>query len=173
MLFNLEEDYPVFLAILKYSAQKTNFLIHHFVLMKNHFHLVGSTPNANLYQFMHLFQTTFSKALNTKKDRINHIFGNRYGATVIQSIEYMTKIIQYVYLNPFVAKVVNNPFNYRYSSLKLFQNDTWMKNDITLDPLLKAMSDQGRKDFLLNICYHFLEKNESEKIQKNLKSNKI
>ena len=47
-IFRDDEDRKVFLATLGEACQKTRWQVHAFCLMRNHFHLVVETPEANL-----------------------------------------------------------------------------------------------------------------------------
>src|SRR5687768_2108167 len=72
----VSECWKLFQKKLYAANQKYKFEIHTFVLMSNHFHLIASTPQANLDQVMRYFLTEFSRAINVRADRINHVFGN-------------------------------------------------------------------------------------------------
>src|SRR4051812_2952893 len=45
--------------------------VHSFVLMSNHFHLIASTPKANISQCMHQFRQRTSRKLTKEGNRLN------------------------------------------------------------------------------------------------------
>src|SRR3954466_9749039 len=55
-IFLCDVDRHDFLATLAEACQKTGWQVHAYCLMKNHFHLVVQTPQANLVDGMKWFQ---------------------------------------------------------------------------------------------------------------------
>lgn len=98
--------------VLRYGVK-----IHAFVLMSNHFHMVISTPNANLDQCMRYFMTQTSKGMSMASDRINHVYGGPYGWTLIESPITYAVMIKYVYRNPVKANICNKVELYPWSTL--------------------------------------------------------
>ena len=58
---------------------KTAWPIHAFCLMKNHFHLVAETPEANLILGMKWLQGTYTKRFNIRHKLCGHLFAGRLG----------------------------------------------------------------------------------------------
>ncbi|MBI3018338.1 MAG: transposase [Deltaproteobacteria bacterium] len=174
-LFDLKTTYPIFLKSLKLAAEKVEFQIHHFILMNNHFHLIGSTPKANLNEFMLTFQTLFSKELNIFYGRKNHVFDSRYGATVVKDERYLNNLIKYVYQNSVRAQIVNKADDYLYSSLLLYLNDSWSEYGLHLDPYLENfIREQDKlKEHLKELCEVNLDSNTIKFIKKDLRKNEI
>ncbi len=56
-VFLSKADYEKFLANLKDAAARFSVVVHSYVLMGNHYHLIVETPNANLSAFMHAIQS--------------------------------------------------------------------------------------------------------------------
>ena len=139
--------------------------------MTNHYHLMGTTPKANLNEFMLIFQTTFSKRLNNTIGRRNHIFGGRYGATVINTEAYLAHLVRYIYHNPVKADLASSPFTYPFSSLKLYQNGTLFGDGTLLkpDPYLDGLTPQLRFKELTRLCEMNLSDNDYSLIKKKLK----
>ncbi len=170
-IFDLPRIYPIFLESLCYSARKTSFQLHHFVLMPNHYHLIGSTPHANLFEFMALFQSIFTKRINRLSSRINHVFGGRYGASVVQSEIYLTHLIRYLYQNPVKANLVKDPIYYSFSSLNMYQNETLSKLETVIkpDPYLAHLPQERRKEEVLRLSRIDLSDKDYEIISSRLK----
>ncbi len=49
-------------------------IIHCYVLMSNHFHLIVKTPEANLSKVMHYLSSSYTTYINIKKGRSRHLF---------------------------------------------------------------------------------------------------
>jgi len=91
--------------------------IHSFVLMSNHFHLLISTPKANLSEAMNYFMRETSKEINRISGHKNQIFGGRYSRTSITSQFYFGHAYKYVYRNPVTAGIVDKCEKYPFSTL--------------------------------------------------------
>jgi putative transposase len=96
-----------YLFILKYEF---SISIHSFVLMDNHFHMIVSTPLANLSKGMNYFIREVSREVSRENKRINQTFGGPYHWCILDSYKY-------VYRNPVDAGITNNCEDYFYSSL--------------------------------------------------------
>ena len=73
-------DRQDFLKTLAEACQKTGFEVHAYCLMRNHFHLVVETPNANLVAGMRWLLSTYTIRLNHRQKLFGHVFSGRYKA---------------------------------------------------------------------------------------------
>ena len=85
--------------------------------MSNHYHLLLKTPNSDIDKFMYWFNKTFSELLKEKTGRINRMFGSNYKWSLIKDQSYLKNVVSYIYQNPVRAKIVQNPEDYRFSTL--------------------------------------------------------
>ncbi len=117
--FTLEMDlvWKVFSEELHMAVVLHDLRIHSFVLMSNHFHLIASTPKANLSQCMHRLLGTVSRRLNSCGNRINETFAGRHFKTVLQHPNYFLNAYKYNYRNPVRAGICNKVEDYPFSSL--------------------------------------------------------
>ncbi len=168
-LFKLKNTFPVFIEALRESAEKYAVLPHHFVLLENHYHLMVSTPKCNLSLFMTSLNTKISKKLNKSLGRINHFFGGRYGATVIQDESYIFRLIKYIYQNPVKAGIVKTPSLYPYSSLKFYLEKKESINGFFWDPCLSSLTKESKIDTLHNLCSVNLDAYEFKLLDESLK----
>lgn len=91
--------------------------IHAFTLMTNHFHLIMTTPKFFLPEVMNRFMTETSRAINDDSGRMNHVYGGRHKACLIDNPQYFANAIKYVYRNPIHASLCNRVEEYPWSSL--------------------------------------------------------
>lgn len=91
--------------------------IHSFVLMSNHFHLLLTTPNANLSEAMQYFMRNTSRELTRAGNRINQSYGGRYFRCLIEEDHYYLHAYKYFYRNPVVAGLCENVEDYPFSTL--------------------------------------------------------
>ncbi|MFO1529620.1 MAG: transposase [Kiritimatiellia bacterium] len=60
-------------------------MIHAYVLMGNHYHLLLETPEGNLVAGMKWFQGTYTQRYNSRNRRADHLFQGRYKAVPVES----------------------------------------------------------------------------------------
>lgn len=89
-----------------------------FVLMSNHYHLLITTPKANIDLFMQHLNKNLSKSISRQADRINRIFGASYRWNLIQKESYYMNVLRYIYQNPLRAGLVSRCEEYQFSNLK-------------------------------------------------------
>ena len=99
VVFHDDDDRNSFLDLLFESAALFAVDVHSFALMPNHFHLMITTREANLCQFMQQFQNKFIKVYNARHDRVGHVFQDRYRAIVVDSTAYGSELSRYIHLN--------------------------------------------------------------------------
>jgi Transposase and inactivated derivatives len=99
-----------FLKTLAEACQKTGFEVHAYCLMRNHFHLVVETPNANLVDGMRWLLSTYTIRLNHRQKLFGHVFSGRYKAINIEGSGngYLRTACDYVHLNPARAKMLDS-----------------------------------------------------------------
>jgi putative transposase len=105
------EDY-LFLVSHHYSL-----LIHCFVLMPNHFHMMTTSPEGNLSQAMNYFMRETSREITRLSGRINQTYGARHHKSIINNFHYFMNCYKYVYRNPVRAGLIDQVQNYPYSTL--------------------------------------------------------
>jgi REP element-mobilizing transposase RayT len=81
---------------------RTGMLIHSYVLMSNHYHLLLETPEPNLVAGMKWFQGTCTQRFNARHRMSGHLFQGRYKAMPIEAEqpEYFRIASEYIHLNP-------------------------------------------------------------------------
>lgn len=83
-IFLDDVDRQDFLKTLAEACQKTGFQAHAYCLMRNQFHLVVETPNANLVAGMRWLLSSYTIRLNHRRKRFGHVLGGRYKAIIIE-----------------------------------------------------------------------------------------
>ena len=101
-IFLDDVDRQDFLKTLAEACQKTEWQIHAYCLMRNHYHLVLETPNANLVAGMAWLQSTYTIRLNHRHKLFGHVFSGRYKAQLVEGSGngYLRTACDYVHLNP-------------------------------------------------------------------------
>jgi putative transposase len=79
-IFGDRKDPELFLATMAEACGKTDWQVHAFCLMSNHFHLVLETPRGNLVEGMKWLLGTYTSRFNHKHHLFGHLFACRYKA---------------------------------------------------------------------------------------------
>ena len=88
------------------TVAKSGWVLHAFVVMRNHFHLAVETPAGNLGAGMQWLQATFANRFNRLRGERGHLFQGRYKALVVEPGETLGLVCHYIHLNPVRAGVV-------------------------------------------------------------------
>ncbi len=113
----LAEVWTIMSDQLFFIQRAFNVRIHAFVLMQNHFHLMISTPDANLSSAMQNFMQATSTTIVKNSNRINGTYGGRHSRSIIDSRLYFSHCYKYVYRNPVAIGVCKKVEDYPFSTL--------------------------------------------------------
>jgi len=84
-IFRSNKDRELFLQTLGQACEKTDWQVHAYCLMANHFHLVLETPRANLVPGMKWLLGTYTMRYNRKHKLCGHLFSGRYKALPVDN----------------------------------------------------------------------------------------
>ena len=116
VFFN-DEDYLVYLRLLKESAEACGCLVHAYVLMTNHVHLLVTPKSTTAIST--LFQSIgrhFVPYMNKAYHRRGSLWEGRHKGNIIESEAYFLSCMRYIEMNPVRAGMVDHPAKYRWSS---------------------------------------------------------
>ena len=107
-IFLNDVDRQDFIKTLAETCQKTGWQVHAWCLMRNHYHLVLETPDANLVAGMAWLQSTYTIRLNHRHKLFGHVFSGRYKAQLVEGSGngYLRTACDYVHLNPVRARLL-------------------------------------------------------------------
>jgi putative transposase len=123
-IFLDDDDRRYFLHALSQACEGTGWLIHAWVLMGNHYHLLLQTPDANLVSGMLWLQNTYTRRFNVRHRAWGRVFGDRYKAIYVDGDQpfYYQTLLDYIHLNPVRAGIIKparkqSVLDYPWSSL--------------------------------------------------------
>src|SRR5437867_669050 len=107
-IFKDDKDRKRFIHTLAEACRKTDWQIHAFCLMRNHFHLAVETPQANLVDGMKWLLGVYTKRFNIRHRLCGHVFAGRYKALIVEGSGngYLRTVGDYVHLNPARARLL-------------------------------------------------------------------
>ena len=141
-IFKEENDYTRYIEILQRYKGKYKFKLYHYVLMRNHVHLVlkPTERGGDLADIMKGINLSYAQYFKGKYKHSGHFWQDRYRSIIISNDEYLLACGSYVELNPVRAKTVEHPRDYKWSSFKSYacgQKDTTVDEN----PVYKLLSD--------------------------------
>jgi REP element-mobilizing transposase RayT len=111
-------DMRLFMRVLGYAVRRFNWLIHAYCLMKNHYHLLLETPDANLSSGMRHLNGVYAQRFNKIRERVGHLFQGRFKSFLIEKQSYLLEVARYTITNPVRAGYVTNPEDWLFSSYR-------------------------------------------------------
>ena len=135
-----DDDFLCMLKFLKNSAQKHDYEIYSFCLMGNHVHLLLRPNQGNLQDVMRDLFSRYAMRFNRKYERRGHLFGGPYRQAVCLDEAYLMAASTYIHLNPVKAEIVDDPKEYRWSSVRLFVDEPEKKSFVNAGFILKMLS---------------------------------
>ena len=118
-VFFSDEDREAYLEWLLAAARKHGCLIHAYVLMTNHVHLLVTPARADsLPRMMQSLGRRYVRYLNDAHERTGTLWEGRYRAAPIDSEAYLMACSRYIELNPVRARMARHPRDHRWSSYR-------------------------------------------------------
>lgn len=112
-------DYRRYLDDLNAVSEKVGCLIHAYVLMTNHVHLlVTPVEPAGISRLMQGLGRRYVAYVNGTYRRTGTLWEGRYKASPVGEDSYLLTCMRYIELNPVRAGMVAHPADYRWSSYR-------------------------------------------------------
>ena len=121
-LFNSDGAASSFYRCLDQACRRFGWLVHAFVIMRNHFHVALQTPEPNLSEGMKWLQGTWALRFNRFRAESGRPFQGRYKAGHVEPGAALAQVAHYIHLNPVRAKIMpaGRAATYPWSSLAFF-----------------------------------------------------
>jgi putative transposase len=126
-LFPVETYARLFLKTLFHYRREGRYLLHAFVLMPDHVHLLlAPAPDITIERSVQLIKGGFSHALGSLIGRKSEIWQRGFTDHRIRDAQDFVRHRNYIHLNPVVGKLVAESSVYRYcSAFPGFMLDPW------------------------------------------------
>jgi putative transposase len=121
-VFKDEKDYKKYIEILKRYKERYKFKLYHYVLMRNHVHLIIETipKSGKLSDIMKGINLSYAQYYKNRYRHVGHFWQDRYKSIIISRDDYLLACASYIELNPVRAKIVKDPKDYKWSSYKAY-----------------------------------------------------
>ncbi len=111
-----DEDYGLFLDILVEVFKKYNIVLHSYVLMSNHYHLLIETTEQNISDAMRRVNSLYAIYFNKKYERVGHLWQGRFHSYYLYDDIHFWIVAKYIERNPIKAKMITSVSEYKYQS---------------------------------------------------------
>lgn len=113
-----DADYALYLDLLSQAAERAGAEVWAYCLMPNHVHII-LTPNdeqglARTFGDLHRRYTAY---INARRRTTGHFWQGRFGSVAMDEAHFVTAL-RYVSLNPVRARLVTQPEEWRWSSVR-------------------------------------------------------
>jgi putative transposase len=117
--FFSKADYATYLRWLDRAARAYGVVLHAYVLMPDHVHLlVTPTLEAGVSRMMQYLGRHYVQHINKTYGRSGTLWERRYHASVVEAEAYLLTLYRSIELNPVRAGIVEAPEQYPWSSAK-------------------------------------------------------
>lgn len=111
-------DYGHYLALLAVMVRRFKICCHAFCLLFNHLHLLVTPRELPLSRMMQQLNSKYCSWFNERHGRVGHVLQDRYKGQLIDESSYFLNAIRYIALNPVVARRVERPEEWPWSSYR-------------------------------------------------------
>ena len=114
-----DEIKDMFEKVLERANIKFDFRLIHLMVMDNHIHLLIKPIGEPelLSKIMQWVLSVFAIQFNKKFNRKGHVWYDRFKSNIIDSIEYLRTVFDYISQNPVKAKLAKTFVSYRYGGI--------------------------------------------------------
>jgi len=136
-IYRDDDDRNRFLRLLARVVAERRWLLHAWVLMSNHYHLLIETPEVGLSRGMRWLNQTYAEHFNERHERVGHLFQGRFKGILVEREGHLLELIRYIVLNPVRSGSVKFAGDYRWSNYRatagLERPPIWLEVDWTLE----------------------------------------
>lgn len=144
-LFVEDSDYLYMLSQLKEIAGKRALDVYSFCLMPNHIHLLASPRENELQEPMRDLFSRYAMRFNKRYMRKGHLFAGPYRQAICLDDAYLLAASLYIHMNPVRAGLVDDPRNFRWSSVRVFHDSKAPDSFIEPRFILRLLSSDDEK----------------------------
>lgn len=117
-VFTDERDREYFLGLLDLTVERYGWELHTYCLLSNHFHLLATTPQANVSAGMQYLNSCYAQWFDWRHDFEGHVFERRFWSTLIRSDAQLFETARYIVLNPVRAGLCATAADWPWSSYR-------------------------------------------------------
>ncbi len=137
-VFETRQDVERFCAALAEVVEDGLLIVHAFVFMTTHFHVLVESPVGEVSRAMKLVTNAFVRWFNRSRKRDGPLFARRFHGRVIGDAAHWETVLRYIDLNPVRAGMCGLPSDHPFGSARALRYETgpaWLTRDRVLATL--------------------------------------
>ena len=119
-IFFADLDRRRWMRLLATGIDRYRCRIHAFCWMTNHVHMAVQVSDLPLGLLVGWVASQYAKATNKRLEKSGHLFERRYRGKLVDADSYLLQLIRYIHRNPVVARMVDSPERYPWSSHRAY-----------------------------------------------------
>jgi REP element-mobilizing transposase RayT len=135
-IFRDDHDRRRFLTLLAKVVVERRWLLHAWVLMSNHYHLLIELPEVGLSRGIKWLNQTYAEDFNARHERVGHLFQGRFKGVLVEREGHLLELLRYIVLNPVRCGAIAFADEYPWSSYRatagIENPPAWLEVDWTL-----------------------------------------
>ncbi len=144
-VFKDKDDRAVFLNVVENVVERFGWLLHSYVLMDEHYHLVVEVPSANLSKGMRQLNGVYTQHFNRRHGEEGPIFQGRFKSVLFEKEGYLLPLCRHVVLNPARVGRLSALNSYRWSSHRAMAGDVKQPAFLTSDSVLEHFGKRPKE----------------------------
>lgn len=151
-VFPSAKYYEAFLEGLAETCSRLNVEVHAYCLLKDGYHLVVKTPEANLSRFMRQVDGLYTQQYQKMKGSDGSLFRGRYKAVLVQAEKYLLPLSCFIHTRVRASELSSYPWSSYTNFTRKAKPPTWFNRDDTLKQLRTAAAKRAAayKKFVSN-----------------------
>ena len=137
-VFPSAKYYEAFLEDLGETCSRLNVEVHAYCLLKDGYHLLVKTPEANLSRFMRQVDGLYTQQYQKMKGSEGSLFRGRYKAVLVQAEKYLLPLSTYIHTRVKASELNNYPWSSYTNFTRKAKPPIWFNRDETLKQLRAA-----------------------------------
>lgn len=170
-IFPGQDDYLRFLELLQDASTMWSVGIAAFCLMPDRYHLLVTTPDANLSRFMRHVDGVYTQRFNRSHECDGSLFRGRYKAVLVDADMYLLELVKYIHHNPLRAGQATRLDRYPWSSHKAYLSRSARWDWLHKGPVLSVLGRSGGDP--VKAYRAFMAKGESDEVTAELSKKKV
>jgi len=134
-VFPSAKYYEAFLEGLSETCSRLNVEVHAYCLLKEGYHLVVKTPEANLSRFMRQVDGLYTQQYQKMKGSDGSLFRGRYKAVLVQAENYLLPLSCYIHTLIRASELNSYPWSSYTNFTRKAKPPVWFNRDETLKQL--------------------------------------
>lgn len=138
IIFRNDADRELFLTLWAQAVARFGIVVLSFCLMDNHFHVVVVSPEGQLSRTLQFIGRSYTQQFNYHHGRDGALLRGRFHSVLVDSDNYLQRLIRYVELNPVSAGLCTTStlVHFRWSSFRFHAGRAptplWLSTDRVL-----------------------------------------